>query len=148
MLARMVATRSDEAAWSIVGQWLRMAREARGWTLVDVSSGRASRRFRRLIGDTRLRQIEVGYHPDGFPKTGTIRSVELSMLIRPGRLDLLLDMARRGLELPSPYNEPIFVVDEQPDAAGFDARDAPSPDDHRAPPEAPQAVFREPARAS
>lgn len=140
MLSRMVATRPDDEAWTDVGHWLRQLREARGWTLIDVASRRASNN-RRLIGDTRLRQIERGYHPDGFPQTPTLRAIELAEWIRPGRIDVLLDRARRALVLPDPLIEPIVQPaaereldgDQRPaDPRGPAARDALSPAGRRA----------------
>ncbi len=136
----MVATRPDDEAWAAVGRWLRDVREARGWTLIDVAGRRASNN-RRLIGDTRLRQIEKAYHPDGYPQTPTRRAIELALWIRPGRIDVMLEYAGRGLNLPDPRKEPIVQPeaaaelegDQRPaDPRGSSTRDGLSPADRRA----------------
>jgi hypothetical protein len=105
---------ADEVrAWQQVGAWLRVLREYRGWTLVNVA-GRRNSAGRPLIGDTRLRQIEVGYHPvkadgqTGLPQPRTMRGIELALWIRPGRIDQLLSKARRGLDLPDVRYEPVI----------------------------------------
>src|SRR5690242_19729180 len=134
MLTLMVATRPDDEAWAAVGRWLRDLREGRGWRLIDVASRQASN-GRNLIGDTRLRQIERCYHRDGYPQTQTLRAVELALWIRPGRVDILLELAQRGLELPDPRIEPIVLPatrEINPGQLPADPRDGLSPADRRA----------------
>jgi transcriptional regulator with XRE-family HTH domain len=119
MLGRMVATRPDDPAWSAVGSWLRQLREGRGWTLEEVAA-RKGPSGRPMIGSTRLAQVERAYHPvkndrqTGLPQPGTLRGIEMALWIPLGRIDVLLEMARRDLGLPDPHTEPIV----QPQLAG------------------------------